>query len=232
MIAVIAVLALVAAVKDPADGSPSVHALVERCVSAYGGPRALARAARVREVGTVTSLLHPGVVGRIGRAWSRPGRLRIEVDFPAEPGELRVLSGDRGWRGGQEVSGPYLDSMRLQAARLDLPALLRERERDLVDRGTQSMDGRKVRVLALAIGPSLMVEAWLDPATGRILRSRSAGSGGGPLEFVTTYEDHRVVDGVLVAFREVNWANGRTTGETVLQEVSFPAELSDDLFGP
>ena len=53
-----------------------------------------------------------------------------------------------------------------------------------------------------------------------------------PLEFVTTYGDFRKVDGVSVAFREQNWANGRTTGETVLEKVEFPKALPDVTFRP
>jgi hypothetical protein len=212
--------------------SPEVHALVARCVAAHGGAAALARAARMQQLGTVTSILHPGVKGRIGRAYERSGRLRIEVAFPDQPLESRVLDGGRGWRGGQEVGGPYLASMMLQAARLDLPALLQAWEARVEDRGTQVLDGRKLRVLALEVAPAMTVEAGLDPETGRIVRSRSVGTGGGPVEFITTYEDYRTVDGVLVAFREINWANGQTTGETVLEQAAFPASLPDDLFRP
>jgi hypothetical protein len=53
-----------------------------------------------------------------------------------------------------------------------------------------------------------------------------------PLEFVTTYSDFRKVDGVLVPFREENWANGQTTGETVLRKVEFPKALPPAAFAP
>lgn len=44
--------------------------------------------------------------------------------------------------------------------------------------------------------------------------------------------DFRTVDGVLVPFREGNWANGNATGETVLEKVALPAALPPGTFEP
>jgi hypothetical protein len=209
-----------------------VAALVRRCVEAYGGEVAVARAARSVHEGTVTSLLHPGGPGRIGRAYSRPGRLRVEVAFPDAGPEIRVLDGGRGWRSGQEVEGPLLSSMVLQAARMDLPALLAARGAKVEARGTLALGGKTLRVLALTLAPGVVVEAAIDPGTGRILRSRGSAAGPAPVEFITTYSDFRTVDGVLVPFHEENWANGKTTGETALSRVEFPESFPPDLFRP
>lgn len=236
------VLTLLAAVASPpraaipaarsAAGEP-VAAVVRRCVAAYGGQAALARAAAVVEEGRVTSLLHPGVTGRIARAYARPGKLRVETVFPDAPGEIRVLDGGRGWRDGREVGGPPLAAMMLQAARLDLPALLSAWVDRVEDRGQAEVDGRRVRVLAISPAPGLLVVADVDVASGRVLRSRGEASGGPmPIAFETTYGDFRRVDGVLVPFLERNWANGRSTGETILEKVTFPGRLPDVDFRP
>ncbi len=207
-------------------------ALVRRCVAAYGGNGALARSAVARHEGRVTSILHPQA-GRIVRSYARPGRLRVEVEFPGSPPEIRVLDGGRGWRNGEEVESARLASMMLQAARLDLPALLSAWEARLEDHGTADLDGRTVRVVSIEPAPGLVVEAQIDPVSARILRSRGASRDRGmPLEFVTTYEDFRNVAGVLVPFREKNWANGQSTGETVLEKVEFPKALPAGTFRP
>ncbi len=204
--------------------------LVARCVEAYGGKKAVVRLARSRSEGTVTSLLHPGQPGRIARLYQRSGKLRVEIAFPGAPVEIRVLDGGRGWRFGEEVGGPFLASMILQAARLDLPALLAAWEQKLEDHGTWELDGKALRVLALEVAPGVTVEAGIEPATGRILRSRGTSTGG--LEFVTTYSDFRKVDGVLVAFREGNWANGSATGETVVEKFELLASIPPEAFRP
>jgi hypothetical protein len=207
--------------------------LLRRCLAAHGGKEAVARARVTRQEGRVTSLLHPGQEGRIVRAYERPGRLRVEVAFPGSPPEVRVLDGGRGWRDGEEVSGPRLAAMMLQAVRLDLPALLLDWKERVEDLGTAEVDGRKVRVVSFRPAPGLVVEAAIDVASGRIVRSRGTSRDPGMhLEFVTTYEDFRAVEGVSVAFRELNWANGRYTGETRIEKVEFPGALPQGTFRP
>jgi len=225
---------LAAAAAAPKPGADvDVAAIVARCVAAYGGKEALARSAVTQQEGRITSLLHPGQDGRIARAYVRPGKLRVETAWPDGNGEIRVLDGGHGWRDGQEASGPRLAAMMLQAARLDVPALLNAWVAKVEDRGPGEVEGRPVRVLALKPAPGLLVEAGIDVATGRVLRSRSSSVDPSmPLEFETTYADFRTVDGVLVPFHERNWANGKTTGETVLEKVAFPKSLPAETFRP
>jgi hypothetical protein len=210
-----------------------VAALLRRCVDAYGGRAALARAGTTRQEGRVTSLLHPGQDGRIVRLYERPGRLRVETLYPDGAGEARVLDGGRGWRNGEEVAGPRLAAMLLQAFRVDVPALLSAWEAKVEDRGPGEVEGRKVRLLAIEPAPGLALVAEVDVETGRVLRSRGASVDPGmPLAFETTYGDFRKVEGVLVPHHERNWANGRSTGETVLEKVEFPKSLPAGSFRP
>jgi hypothetical protein len=185
----------------------------------------------VRQAGTVTSLLHPGQAASLKRLAARGGRLRVEIGWSGEP-EVRVVDGQVGWRGGEPAGGPPLAAMVLQAARFDLPLRLKEGLARVEDRGVVELGGKRLRALALEVAPGLVVEADLDPATGRILRSRGASSVGPALEFVTTYDDFRTVGGLLFAFREGNWANGVTTGETVLTSVELLSRLPEQAFRP
>jgi hypothetical protein len=231
--AALAVLASIAAAAGPPRDD--VKALVARCVEAYGGKRAIEKASVFREEGTVTSLvLHPGEKGHMIRTYERPQRLRVEIAYPGGGREVRVVDGvSQGWRDGEKVSGPRLAAMILQAARLDLPALLSSRHAHPAYVGTVGLDGKTLRVLSLDLAPGLVVEAAIDPATGRILRSRGVSHDPAmPLEFTTTYSDFKTVSGVLVAMREKNGANGQSTGETVLEKVEFPAKLPGGTFGP
>jgi hypothetical protein len=123
--------------------------------------------------------------------------------------------------------------MVLQAARLDLPALLQSSLAKLRDGGKAKVAGTNVRLLAVEPAPGLLVEAAIDPATGRILRSRGAStSGPTPLEFVTTYSGFERIEGVLVPMREENWANGKSTGVTTLKTVTFPPAMPEWMFRP
>jgi hypothetical protein len=235
LVPLVASLALAMGAGPAAPEPAGKEALLRKIVDAYGGAEALARARAFREEGAVTSLLHPGTRGRIERSYARSGRLRVVTRFPGAPDEVRVIDGGRGWRNGEPSGGPPLVAMVLQAARLDLPVLLDAWRQRVMDRGEVQGDGHPLRVLALEVGPGLTVEAHVDPADGRILRTRTTGvtvPGGPTLEFATVYSDFRTVGGVLFAFHEANWANGQTTGDTVLEKVEVLPALPEATFRP
>lgn len=215
----------------PSKPAASLLALLDRCVAAHGGAEALSRADAFRLDGHVTSLLHPGAQGKISRVYSRPDRLRVEVAWPGEPTEVRVLEGTRGFRNGVPVQGPLFTSMLLQLVRLDLPWLLHQARAAAVDRGEVRLGTRTLRAVEIPLGDGLSVTAEIDPQTGLIARSRTSGRATGPgappLEFSTTYEEYRAVEGVQISFREGNWANGRDTGVTTVEVVAVGSKTLD-----
>lgn len=237
--AIRAVLCAALALVPPAAAraeEPSLSQLLKHAFDAYGGLSKLQRwNARVEE-GRVTSLImQGGQTGRLRRTFERPGKLRVEIAYPGQEPEVRVLDGARGWRNGIEVSGtPRWAAMVLQAARLDLPRLLAEKRLELVDAGAVKRGGQRLRAALLPLGGGMTLTVELDPKTGRILRS-SGKVDAGPgmaLEFATDYSDFRRVDGALVPFREANFAQGQRTGDTVLERVELLRDAPQGSFRP
>jgi hypothetical protein len=223
------------ATPETASAQPTLEALLDLSIRAYGGEDALAGAGESLQRGTVTSAMRGGAEGRLLRVYQRPIRLRVEIDYPGNETEVRILDGGRGWRNGAAASRPMYQSMLLQAARLGMPALLSEFRDGLEDRGSVQREGKERRVLALEFHRGLEIQAEIDPETGRVLRSEgsiSAPGGNVVLRFATEYSDFRRVDGLLVPFHEVNWAQGRRTGETQLETVEFGVSLPPGAFHP
>jgi hypothetical protein len=217
-------------------GADEVLELLKKSVDVYGGEKALAPLV-FRESGKLSAPIR-GKKGTITRIYQRPDRLRVEVSFPGENVEVRILDGQRGWRQGLEASGMPFDAMVLQAARFALPLNLLQRRGELKDLGKVKRGGRELRVFELPLGGSLSMTAEIDPGTGRILRSTAKSAGGmgamsmsvggtpgGGVEFATTYDDFRKVDGLLFAFKEGNYAMGQHTGDTVIEKVAVLKEL-------
>jgi hypothetical protein len=187
----------------------------------------------VRAEGTVTSLMRAGR-GQLVRVFQQAGSLRVEIDYPGDTTEVRVVHGGHGDRDGREVTGtPMHSAMVLQAARLALPLALVEKGARVVDRGEVERDGVRLRVLALLLPDAMEIAAEIDPRSGRILRSSGSMAGPGPggrIEFATEYSDFRRVAGVLFAFHEENWARGQHTGATSLTRVDVLAKAPPGTF--
>jgi hypothetical protein len=217
----------VAAPREP----PGV--LIRRVVEAYGGSRGRVRLARVRVSGMVSSTLHPGELGRYSRTFVRGRGLRLEVGFPHSDAEVRLLNGARAWRYGEPAPAPVTAALQLEAARLDLPDLLIDREAQLQDQGEVKHEGQTLRVLGLEVSAGARLECGIDPKTARILYVRGVTrSGPRQLELFTVFRNFKVVDGVLVAFREEGYANGESTGDVDIGSVEFLDDVPDTLFQP
>ncbi len=226
------------------SGADEVLALLRKSVDAYGGEKALAKLVFL-ESGRLTATMRGGKEGSIARLYRRPDKLRVEISFADETPEVRILDGKKGWRQGQEATGMPFDAMVLQAARFALPLNLLQRRGEVKDLGTVARDGKVRRVLELPLGASLSMTAEIDPATGRVLRSTAKSAGGmggmsmsvggmsgGGVEFATTYDDFRKVDGILFAFKEGNFAMGQHTGDTVIEKIEILKTLPDGALTP
>jgi len=217
-----------------ARADAGLEELVQATIKAYGGEEALRKAPAVRHTGQVTSLMRAGANGSIVREFERPDKLRVVIRYGAVT-ETRVYDGKTGWREGRIVTGPPLEAMVLQAARMALPLILLERKDRLVDKGSSRYEGKGVRTLELPLGSGLTLTVDIDPSSGRIVRSSGtggAGKGGVPIEFVTRYSDYKSIGGVLHPFREGNYANGFVTGETTLTNVEPLDSLPPATFSP
>ena len=173
----------------------------------YGGAAAWQKVTTIRETGTVVPAMGSGN-GAATRFWQKPDKLRIEIVYPTRT-ELRVLDGDHGTNNGKDVTGPGLDAMKLQAARLALPLLLIEKRASLHDSG---MSGG-FRAIEIPLSASLTVSMDIDPKTWHIVRSTGKTAG---MDFVVDYNDFRRVDGLLFAFGESGMAQGTPTAKTTL----------------
>src|SRR5664279_170800 len=141
----------------PHARAQSLDDVVESVLKEYGGAAAWQKVTTIRETGQVVPAMGKGD-GAMTRFWQKPDKLRIEIVYPART-ELRVVDGDHGTNNGKEVTGPGLDAMRLQAARLALPLLLIEKRASLHDGGMR--DG--FRVIEVPVSTSLTVGMDIDP---------------------------------------------------------------------
>ncbi len=215
-------LALLAPIAHDHDASAVPAAdVVAKVLAAYGGLAEWSSAETVSETGHVRSIMR-NTESTIARSYRYAGTLRVEVGKP-NGAEVRELVDGRGWTNNAEVTGPQLDAMILQAARMGLPLLLADPASKVKDNGEVERDGLRLHELEidLTAGKSLVVQ--IDTSDWHIVRSigraPSPQFGTGTIEFATDYLDFRLVDGLLFSFHEINYAQGRKTGETTLDNI-------------
>lgn len=203
-----------------ASGAEPADDIVERVLGAYGGMENWASAESVSETGRVSSTMR-NTDSPIARSYRYPGTLRVEVGREGGA-EIRKLNGGKGWRGETEVTGPQLDAMVLQAARMALPRILADPTSKVKDHGEVERDGTKYHELEVELPNKLSLVVQIDAGwhiVRSIGRAPSLQFGTGKLEFVTDYLDFRLVDGLLFAFHEINYAQGTKTGVTKLDKI-------------
>jgi hypothetical protein len=204
-----AALLLAATIQNPIDA----------IVKAYGGANAWAAVQTIRETGKVRTTMR-GQDGALTRELKRPDRLSVIIEYPTQT-EVREVQGKTGTRDGEPVQGPQLWAMVLQAARMDIPSILMMHRDEIVDRGTVERDHRTFRAFDIPLQDGLVLTIEADPKTWRVEKTIGSFSmpNGKRMAFETLYDDFRVVDGRLFAFREVSIAGGTVTGETLLAKI-------------
>jgi len=229
--------ALLAATPAPAEPrADGVHERVSRILLAYGGWGRLAQVKAYRLEGELFSAMRHSS-SPTTRVFARPDRFKSLIDYEGGV-EARILDGTRGWRmvsGGplQEVEGPMLLAMGLQAARCGLPWILAERESSARIIEPRAENGVKLPGLEVPLGEGLVLRVWTNPRTHLVEVSQGAlRMPGAYTYFENFYSDFRDVDGVQFPFHEENFASGMQTGVTDVKRVIVNPPLSPTEFRP
>lgn len=206
------VLTFALACNAAADG------IIDDVLKAYGGAGAWSAIESIRQTGVVRTTMRGDAP--LVRELIPPERLKIVIRYPSFE-EVRIVNGRTGTRDGEMVTGPQLDAMRLQAARMDLPRLLAVHRASIIDRGVATRGDVAVHVLEIPLPDGLRMIVDVDRATKRIVHTTGVlpTPNGKSMAFENEYSDFRFVDGRLFAFREVSVAGGTVTGETRLATI-------------
>lgn len=208
-----------------------IESVVSAVLAAYGGEANIRRVRAYRASGTITAI-QDQTVGTTVRCYQRPDRLRVELRYP-ERGQVRVTRGDQGWAGRDDTQltpagSPFVESMRLQAAGLDIPLRLFEERAALVQRSDDA-EGR--RVLRSLLDRGLVLDYHIHPDTYRVEEVTLWMNGeASSLAVRVAMSEFRWVDGVLFPFKETVEANDQAAAEVRLREVELNPHLPDALF--
>lgn len=223
--------------------APSPEALAEgkavfaKVVEGIGGA---AKARTVRDVqtrGDITATTPQGnMTMEIQTAMVFPDRLSQQVDAPfgrlamvATPTAAFVVGPD----GSQDLPESFRDELLRQVQRV--PLLLAGKSGDakliVAGAGTAKIGETEAAVVDIRYG-DMEVRWFVDPKTGRILRSRHTATGpdGKQAEILSDYSDYRLIDGFPVAHKLEVSTNGEKDQTLTLESCKINAGVDPKLF--
>ena len=212
-----------------------VNHIVAAVLTAHGGKEAVAGVQSVLARGTISDFFKKAQ-GEYARYYARPQKLRIEIKADRE-GEVRILDGNRGWRGSLstlvEVQGAPLQAMAYQFAYLDLPMGFADGTYSVTYEGKKEHRGRTLNLLVVEAKGGQRIRVYTDPESNIIVRAAADFSMGmGSSELSTEYEDFRPVGKVLFPFRLVNYAGEKKLSVISLSEIMINPAVPGNIFGP
>ncbi len=192
--------------------------VIEKMIEAYGGEKNLLQLDSYKQVWNV-EFMNSDKSGFDKRTVKMPYELKTEIIYPDKT-EIRILTKDSAKKiftdKTKEVSGPMLDAMRLQLLRLYHPLELKRRVDDL-----KLTQNQKQHILALKSG-KIAVEfiiskkdSLIEKVIGRLQM------GPQQMEFLTKYEDYKLVNGVMVPHKEIKYVGSMNTAIMELKEIKF-----------
>lgn len=204
LIILVAGLIPVAAQTAPADSAPSVDEILDKYVQALGGKAALEKLTSRVAKGTFEMDQMPGEATQ--EIYEKaPNKQLTITDSPSFGTFKRGYNGTTGWQdnpqtGLQDVTGDELASMRRHAD-FYWSTKLKELYPQMTMKGKESVGGRDAYVIEATPAEGSAETMSFDAESGLLVRLQGEGeTPNGPVDFDSTFEDYRDVDGVKVPF--------------------------------
>jgi len=212
------------------------RAIFAKVVEGLGGPQKVAAAKDVRIKGKATVKTPQGEMAlSITQVTVFPDKVQQEIQAPF--GEITtVFTREAAFMAGPMGSQDLPASAREQQAK-DLarsPLILAQKAADpkltVTPAGKEKIGDVETVLLDIAYD-SVETRWFVDPATGRILRTKHSATGPqGPAEHVTDYSDFRNVEGLMFAFKQESSVNGEKAQAMTVEEIKINSNPDPKIF--
>lgn len=225
-----------AAKKEPVSGGQDqIKELVGKIIDAYGGPQVVEGIASLSAQGVVEApALYRGEAKYVSYL-ERNRKLRVEMQSQGFL-ELRVLNRRRSYYKANgfpliEVRGARYLAMVYQFKELTMPYLLLKGHFEITDEGRSELSGTPVAVLGLRDKEGPPMKIYIDLKQYLIVKDSAVFTlNGASSRLSSEFQDFRYVDKMPLPFKIVSSADGRKTGETVIQGYQLNPPLGNGLF--
>jgi len=222
--------------KQKSDENSPALLVAKRVIEAYGGAEAIEGVRSIHARGDIKTFVREGS-GIYEYYLKRPGKLRVEIRYENQT-ELRMLNGEKGWRGRlegpvEEVTDVKYMAMLYQYIHIDLPYGLLKGLYDITWEGRDRIGNVEVDVLAITSPGAPPMKAYIDTGRGLIIKTRGYFTVKGTETYLSAeYSEFAEADGTVLPGRIVNYGGGKIIGETTIKQYLINSTIDDSIFTP
>ena len=222
---------------DTVERPEYVKSLVSQVIAAYGGEKAVEGTTGVHAVGVINALMRHDR-GTYELSFKRPGKLRVDTKYQRSL-ETRILNGNNGYRGTDEVPLAQVKDLRLlamvyQYKHFDILYGLLKGLYSVSRKGNEDLSGNRVEVLHLVDQEGPPMDAYVDARTFLIVKVTGyfAMPGGQTTTLSSEFSDFRKVADTVFPFTIASYAGGQKIAETIMKTYSINPAIPDSVFAP
>ncbi|HXX81056.1 MAG TPA: hypothetical protein VEI46_05875 [Thermodesulfovibrionales bacterium] len=205
-------------------------------INAYGGKESIESIQSMHIKGEIEAfMLHD--YGTYELYFKRGKKLRVETKYE-HSSEIRILNGERGYRGTgvlplEEVFGARYFAMAYQFRHLDILHDLVKGTYQIQTMGKSSVSGSDVEVFHLNDKNGAIMDIYIDEHTFLILKVTGYfKEKGKELDLSVEFSDFKKVGASVFPFRITNYAGGLKIAQTVIDNYLLNPDITDSLFEP
>jgi len=222
---------------DTSSEPERIQTLVAKIVAAYGGKKVIEETTSVSAIGDIEALMRQNR-GSYELSFKRPRKLRVDIKYQRSS-ETRVLDGNTGYRGANDVSlsevnGLSLVSMVYQYKHFDLPYGLLFGTYSIKTEGEKDLDGKTGEVIHLSDTEGPPMDVYIDAETFHIVRVTGyfVAADGRTMALSSEFSNFKKVGDAVFPFKVINYAGGQRIAEIIMKYYKINLTIPDHLFAP
>ncbi|MBM4136604.1 MAG: outer membrane lipoprotein-sorting protein [Nitrospira sp.] len=209
--------------------------IIQKIIDAYGGKAMLSKVISISAEGNIMKII-PEDDGTYYRYMKRDRKLFVDIKYTRSE-EVRIMNGKKGYRGNrelvEEVKGPSYDAMVYQYNQLDIPFGFVDGTLKAADIRKDSVNGTEMTILKLKDQHGYEIEVYISTEDSLILKAIGYFQfGTSKRSLRTEFSEFRMVEGILLPFRIVNYANDIKLSETEITKYLINPKIDDSIFKP
>jgi len=221
--------------EEPSNEAKRITSIIDKVIDAYGGKDVIGGIQSVSAKGKIEAFMLKDQ-GTYEYYFKRGRKLRVETKY-GHSSEVRILNGDKGYRGTdtlpfKEVSGARYLSIVYQYKHLNIL-------HDLITGAYQISSGGKaavsdyVEVFRLVDREGAVMDVFVDTRTAYIIKVTAYfAADNKQTELSAEFSDFKKVGNSVFPFRITNYAGGLKVAQTVIEKYSLNPDIADSMFAP